>query len=349
MLISDRIEVWNLTSEKYATIGAQSIFNVVGCFKSPQKPEQLFYSLNNAPPKKIYYNVNQNRCGRLEYFGYFNIDTINALELNPLNQIIFFIQNGTNWKKECEINFPIRIYDDKLHNFNLNLDNVSNPEEMGQVVDGNWKINRDNVGKLCLEISKKEAGLDRIILFGNQNWTHGYEITAKICITSWTRMIHNVGLLFKWNPHRQGDGTALPTEWSTGLGYYYSHCLGLRIRYGVNVHFDENGNKIGDYILEEAKLSYWRWILSKFIVNRKLGKFLFQRDPFSQIIPNKHYRYRLLIQSDVYALTVWKDGKSEPPPQIVIQQPKHRLPCGATGIIAHNCGVRVYEYKVSPK
>ena len=140
----------------------------------------------------------------------------------------------------------------------------------------------------------------------------------------------------------QGDGTSLPSQWSTGLGYYYSHCRGLRIRIGVDVHFDERGQKVGDHILGEQCLSFGRYWLS-----RVLRKARVLSAPLPQIVPESHYWFDLLIRGDSHALTVWRATDSQPPPQIIVSNPVELLPAGPAGIIAHRCAVRVYSFEVS--
>ncbi|MGI9534500.1 MAG: hypothetical protein ACR2NW_06085, partial [Thermodesulfobacteriota bacterium] len=177
---------------------------------------------------------------------------------------------------------------------------------------------------------------------------------ARLSVTSWTHITHNVGLLFKWNPHLQGDGTNLPIQWSTGLGYYYSLSKGLRIRFGKDVHVDQKGNKQGDYILREKPLSYSRYFkgklikFSRFVMKNEKKSLFFGRNPFSQITPGIQYYFKLKVHPERYSLTVWEDGTVEPSPQLVVNEPIEVLPQGSVGIIAYNCGVRIYEFNVNP-
>src|SRR5690606_18388724 len=103
-------------------------------------------------------------------------------------------------------------------------------EEVGQVVEGPWRVATDPSGRRCLEVAPDGAGYDRIILFGSKGWTSGYEVLARIRPT---RILgrHNLGLVYRWNPHEQGDGRRLPTTWSAGLALYRSYRpSGLKLR-----------------------------------------------------------------------------------------------------------------------
>ena len=353
MFETDEFELWNLAPESKVVIGAQRIFNILGRLKHPEKIKRVTYSINSGPERAIFFNYLNNKSERLIRPGDFNIDTILIEDLGPENQINFTLDIGSEVKKYL-IGFSAHTYNGKLPYYRLDLSTANHSYEVGQIVDGKWQWTKDEHSDPCLEILKQDAGHDRIILFGHHDWTSGYEITAKLCVTAWTHITHNVGLLFKWNPHLQGDGTCLPVQWTTGLGYYYSLSKGLRIRLGLNVHIDHTGNKHGDYVLKEKPLSpyyyvkgnilrIYRWLLKLIKVNSQLTF-----DPFSQVVPGRKYLFRMLIHPEKYALTVWEEGKNEPSPQLKVQKPVEILPKGSVGIIAYNCGVRIYDFKVTP-
>ena len=347
MYRQDGLEIWNLTPGIPVYTGAQPIFNIVGNVEKPQTIKKFCYSLNGKAEKSIFFNYLNRQFDRLQRPGDFNIDTIRLEQLKPNNQIIFRVIYKNLTEKTHEINFTRSFYTAKFSKFQLNLDRIHYPEQVGQFIDGEWQLVKDEQGDPCLEINQNNAGYDRIILFGHHQWTHSYEIKARLSITQLTDTMYNLGLLFKWNEHLQGDGTWLPTQWSTGLGYYCSYSPGLRLRFGVDVHWDERGNKIGDYVLQEKPFSPYRYYLGKLF--RRLLRKKGHLNPFAtQILTNKQYYFRLLVKPQKYALTVWEAGKKEPRPQLIVPYPSDKLPQGSVGIIAHNCGVRVYEYQVTP-
>jgi len=347
MIERDEFEIWNITPGFISLSGSQKIFNVVGRLKSPEKISRMLYSLNGNLEKLVFFNNSKDINGRLENFGDFNIDTINENDLKPNNVLSLRIILKNSSEKNYNIMFSGSSINNKLPHFQLKFDGIKYPQQVGQVVDGKWLVSKDESGEPCLEIKKDNAGYDRIILFGNHDWSSGYEITARLCVVAWTRKIHNIGLLFKWNPHAQGDGTYLPTQWSTGLAYYYSMSPGLRIRFGVNVHFDHHGKKFGDYVLKEKPLSIWRRRIGK-IINPLPNCSPFKKQPFSQIKLGTKYFFHMKVLPEKYVLTVWEEGKRKPDPQLVVQKPIDRLPNGAPGIIAYNCAVRIYEFNVFP-
>jgi hypothetical protein len=340
MYVTEDLEIWNLTPGIPAMTGAQRIFNIVGHLKRPETVALLTYRLNGGPEKPVFFNDTQERSGRLELPGDFNIDTVRLEELRPRNHLLLRLYPD---KQEVAIDFPTCSTHELQPVFLLKPGEIQAPEQAGQVVDGKWRLGRDERGEPCLEIRKEDAGYDRIILFGRHNWTCYYEVSARLSVSQWIHKVHNVGLLFKWNPHHPGDGRHLPTRWSTGLGYYFSRSLGLRLRFGVDVHYDEQGNKLGDTLLGEAPLSMWAWRKSQL-----LKRFLPQRPTLPTLIPGIPYCFHLRIHPDQYALTVWQAGKKPPRPQVIALHPIDRLPHGCVGLIAYQCALRVYEYQVQP-
>ncbi len=347
MFETEDLEVWNLTPGIAALAGAQQVFNVVGRVKSPQSVSQLTYFLNDRPETPAFFNNTRERTGRLERPGDFNIDTIRIGDLQPQNRLVLRLYPESDSRRgasprEYSISFPTCLIQQGPPALKLNFAEIEAPEQAGQVVDGKWRLREDEHGRRCLEICTEDAGYDRIILFGRHDWTNHYEISARLRVTEWTHKVHNVGLLFKWNTHLVGDGRHLPTQWSTGLGYYDSRSLGLRLRIGVDVRYDAQGNKLGDNVLCEKPLFSWHWRLS-----RLLRRYLPERENLP-IKPGVHYCFHLRVRPDLYELTVWEAGKKRPRPQCTASHPADLLPQGSVGVIAYHCGVRIYEYQVQP-
>lgn len=349
MFTTDNIEVWNLTPGGVARSAAVTIFNVVGRLKHPQQIAAAYYRLNDEVERPIYFERERAELPlRLSEPGDFNIDTILLSQLDTHNIIRFRIIRTDGCTAVEELSFRVHPFESAAPKFDLHFTAVSNPEEVGQTVEGPWQISIDEYGRRCLEVTPENAGYDRIILFGRHDWTTGYEILARFSVTSLIGM-HNIGLIFKWNPHKQGDGTWLPSQWSTGLGYYCSYgAPGLRIRFGVDVHRTALGEKVGDHLLGYAHLDrgrYWRtWIMNKFA----------RADPPSELVLSTDYMCRLRVHPKQYSLSVWQSPSSpgaadqvagEPAPQVVVDQPHDLLPQGSVGFIAHQAGIRLYEYQ----
>lgn len=352
MFTSDSVVVWNLSPGGVARSGAVSMFNVVGRLRHPELVEAAYYRINDEPEVRIYFEQDPAKLPlRLGEPGEFNIDTLLLRQLQSHNVLRFRIVRTGGRQIREELPFRVQPFGMDAPDFRLDLSSASNPEEVGQVVEGPWEVSQDEDGRRCLEVTRKGAGYDRVILFGRRDWTTGYEVLARFSATALTGM-HNVGIVFKWNPHLQGDGTWLPSQWSTGLGYYCSYGEpGLRIRFGVDVHRTAEDEKVGDHLLGHAHVDRARyrrtWITSR----------LMRSASPSELVLGTDYLCRLRVHPRQYALTFWEapgsrgrdeEGVAEPDPQVVVDHPVDLLPQGSVGFIAHQAGVRLYEYQVRP-
>lgn len=343
MYESDELDVWNLTPGGAARSGAVDIFNVVGRLHNPREVDRVVYELNGAPPTPVYFIRQRYESGRLRIPGAFNIDTISLDDLERENRLRFRIIKTNGSTVTRAVPFRVAPFADGEPHFTLDLDGVDTAEQVGQVVDGHWRVQQCDNDRSYLELTPDDAGYDRIILFGHRNWTTGYEVTARLSITEF-QGAHNLGLVYKWNPHERGDGTWLPTQWSSGLGYYSSYGPhdGLVIRFGVDADIDDDGQRQGSYVLESEPLSKRRRFLNR--IGRKLGlvSHLYELDR------NRDYWFRMQVHPEQYALTVWRADRPEPSPQITVDQPQEMLDHGPVGLLASQVACRLYDLRVRP-
>jgi hypothetical protein len=344
MVRTDQIEIWNLSDGGTVRAGCVDIFNIVGNVGDPARVEEFAYQLNDGPEVPIFFARRSAPGARLSRAGDFSIDTIALADLAPTNRLAFRIRRAGDGDHRREVHFRAAPFAEMQPRFRLDLDGVRGAEEVGQVVEGPWRVGKDERGRHCLEIAPQDAGYDRIILFGRKDWTTGYEVHARLAIT---RIVahHNIGLVFQWNPHERGDGTWLPRKWSSGLGYYcsYGEHPGIRIRFGVQAHYDESGRIRGEYLLAHRPLTTHRRVL----FNRMKQKFRLSGWT-TELRLHQDYCFRMQVHPKRFALTVWPAADPPPPPQLVVDDPIAPLRQGAVGILAYHVGVRLYEFEVRP-
>ena len=343
MLKNQDFEVWNLSPNDIVKYGATSIFNIVGRVKNPAELVEFSYILNDKPKTGIFFAKISKRSGRLKKSGDFNIDTINIYDLRRQNLIKFIVRRNKNYIKCYNITFDAVPFTNTEPKFSLDLVNVTAAEQIGQVVEGNWHISRDHSGRKYLEILPEDAGYDRLILFGHREWQSNYEVYTRLSVTKIIG-VHNLGIVFRWNPHEQGNGEYLPKTWSTGLAYYtsYGKNPGIRVRYGVNVYIDEYGIKHGDYLLEAKPLSFNNRLIHKFNFLSRLSNWM------TDIKINCEYCFRFRIQAKQCALSVWQADEGELSPQIIVNNPIDYLRNGSVGILAFQVALKIHEFRVSP-
>jgi len=346
MHIMEDIELWNISRGRICRAGAQEIFNIVGRVRTFKYGDRLFYRLNGGEEREAFVFSGQGDCRRLMNEGDFNIDTIHERELKRDNHLCFRLEKTDRRQKRSEIRFRVCLNEGSRPEFRLIPGQIDDAHEAGQVVDGKWRVGRDETGASFLEIRPEDSGYDRIILFGSRKWKSAYSVYARFRITAWTGLRdHGIGFAFRWSPHACGRGKNLPSRWTSGIGmYYFPRNLprpGLSVTYGVDVHYDEKSRYVGEHVLAQGFFSPWRWFLGS--IQSNLLRF---RYPLSQLVPGEAYCMRMIAAPDAHTLTVWKEGKREPPPQVRARRPHEWLKRGCAGIIAHHCALKVYEFEV---
>jgi hypothetical protein len=338
------IDVWNAGNNARAISAPQEIFNILGHVHGSELVETLHFSLNGGPARPVFFATSRESALRLSHVGDFNIDTIGRNELALVNNLKIIARLKDGGCVQRNVGLLVDFPEAAAENFTLTLDLVDHPEEVGQSVNGRWQIGRDEAGRRCLEISPTDIGLDRIILFGHSAMRDGYVVDARLRITQWLPPPHSVGLVFKWKPHLQGDGSWLPSQWTTGLAYYCSsEYEGIRLRLGVDVHNDARGRKVGSHVLGQSALSRWRRL-----ANAALTRLSLRRLHRPQLRAGTDYRFHLLVRPDRHELTVWPECQARPSkPTVVADNPPPLIEAGAIGIIAHRCAVQVYAFSVS--
>jgi hypothetical protein len=337
------IELWNLRDGACCVVGSQDIFNVVGRIARPHNARELRYALNDRPEHAVAFRPADGMSPRLERPGDFNIDTIRVADLAGENQLRLALDDRFGQTVQRRVRFSVRRWQGAPLGFRLDLRDGAVPEELGQVVDGRWRIARDGDGRVYLGVADADGGYDRIITFGDRSWGSGYEVFARVCVTRWTAGdSQGVGLAYRWNDHRQGDGRHLPVDWSTGAAMAFSDSPGLTMMVGVRACKGEDGRWLGETIEGHSSLSPLRQKASRIV--RRLRPMHYA---FPQIPAGREYCFRLRVEPRRRTLAVWPAAAAERAPQIVVNQPDERLPTGAVGVIAHHCGLRVYDFRVS--
>lgn len=353
MYESDQLDIWNLTPGGVARTGAQPIFNVVGRVHDLATFQSLTVRLNDGAPCPVVVNTAQGRSGRLHRPGDFCIDTIATADLQPHNTLTLHLHTTGGHDSTHAVTFNAAPFPPADRQFALDLDGVTEAEQVGQVVDGRWTIERDAAGEPCLAIRREDAGYDRIITFGHADWTTSYAVRMRFSVTEWTGAVHLAGVLFKWQPHTQGDGTVLPKTWTCGLGYYASNTPGLRIHYGLGMDAGPDAPPGREIIVGEAPYSALRrrlWQLQ--FGGRRTKRYGRERLPLplptAQLQTGVQYWLKLIVAPEKHALAVWPVGQKERAAQVLAVPPGEPLATGSVGAIFYHCAARCYEFTVEP-
>ena len=295
----------------------------------------ITYELNGGPPQPVYLNRTDGTAGRLKP-GHFSIDTIRRHHLDTHNRLRLRVGD----RSTHEIEFPVRDLDEISGvPLSTRLRDRRPPESVVQIVDGRWQV-VDTVNGRSLAIRPPDAGYDRIALLDRTPAMGPHRVTTTLTVTDLTFRVHNVGLVFRWQDHDAGTGHHLPTQWSTGLAYFFSRSPGLRLRIGTNVHM-RDGVKVGDHVLAERPMSPWRRV-----TGRAVSRVTPRRHVVSQIPVGRPIRFTLTSADGHLHLQV-TDVERDRSRQLSAPDRPELLTAGAVGIIALNCALEVHDFAVS--
>lgn len=338
------LDLWNVASNTECLAGAQSIFNIVGRVAAVERAERLTYALNGGLEMPVAVHGITTGGKRLARAGDFNIDTIAVDDLRRSNHLRLRLYGRRGEVSQVDRDFRVRLVDAGEPRWTMDLHDADAAQEVGQIVDGRWQLGTETGGRRYLGIAPGDAGYDRVFLVGHRDWAAGYEVRSRFRVDAWTRSIsQGVGCAFKWNAHRRGDGGQLPEEWSTGVAWAFSESPGLTIRFGINATKDAGGRWSGESVLAEGTLSSVRAWISR--LSRRVAPTVYA---LPQIVAGVEYGYHLVVADQRLALTIWEARQRQPEPQVVAEDAGGRLTRGSVGVIAHHCGVRVYELSVTP-
>lgn len=337
MHFEDPIEVWNATDGGDIEIGAQWVVPIVGRIHQWSPAEELTFTLDGSAPRPVYVSSGS---GRLSGKGDFAIDAIDRSMLDGGEHVL-----QLHLAREAgSVTTTLRLRPTQRAavepRFDLDTTGVSCPEEIVQVIDGRWQIAE---GRGKVKIAPGDEGYDRIFVVGRDTWTTGYRID--ICFTIDRYMpgsrFHAFGLLFKWRSHRQGDGYHLPRNWTAGLGLFSSAGPGLSIRYGEDVEYLPNGDRIGNTRLAASSLDPIRWVLGQSTAKAK------PLQAVPQIPAGTTIEASMTVDNGLHRLDFHALDRPRARRTIEIEAPEI-VESGAVGFLAAYVATTVHSFSVTP-
>jgi|GEM_PF-741811 len=208
------MNVWYGLTQEFGHLGMpQPAINILGNVADPvDGVASLVYSLNNGPPRTLSLGPD---LKRLTMPGDFNVDIPFASLLPGNNEVVFTAtdltgktsttvvtvvnSSGSPWPLPCTVDWS----------------QATTPNDVAQVVDGEWVCEADSVRPTVL-------AYDRLIALGDLTWTD-YEVTVPVTVRSIDPLGYNapsfgpgVGLVFRWPGH--SDDGAQPASGVYPLG-----------------------------------------------------------------------------------------------------------------------------------
>ena len=165
-----RIEIWHGTQQRVGHLGqAQADFNLMGRVQDPQELLALQYTLNDSIPVELNFRAYR----RLAADGHFNAD-IPIAALAPGRNTVEVqarFAEGSVGRQTVTLE---RLSGASPLPVQIDWSTVSDPQDVGQYVDGHWRLGDDGLRPAHL-------GYDRLFLIGDETW-QDYEITAVVTI-----------------------------------------------------------------------------------------------------------------------------------------------------------------------
>ena len=201
---SGRIQVWHGVEQRVGHLGdAQGDFNLMGEVQEPDQLVALQYDVNGGIPVEL--NVRSYR--RLAADGHFNAD-IPIDSLAPgVNTVTLQgrFADGDKVRREVTIR---RLAGETPLPFAIDWSQVSDPQDVGQYVDGEWRLGEGG-------LRTGHVGYDRLFLIGERDW-QDYEVTAEVTVHRVTEQTgpvsggNGLGVILRFAGHSIGGEDRFP-------------------------------------------------------------------------------------------------------------------------------------------
>ncbi len=305
-----KIELWYGNKQKFGHNGlSQRWANILGRVISDKPVQELFYQLNDNPPKQLSIGPDKRR---LVGKGDFNID----LDIHDLNDGINLIEitavDDDNQQITKQVELDYTPSSSVPSSISIDWSNVSSLQDTVHVVDGKWQ-------KTDFGISPTEVGYDRIVALGDVRWKD-FEVTVPITIDGINAScfehpsVHaGVGIIARWKGHSNWGSDV----WASGQPYFGPSPYGAICWYCV---FHDEGGIINFFDTDFRQPA-----------RRKANLDLH--------IP---YMFKVRVetiddQSSQYSLKVWKQASSEPVEWTIQMTSKYvGYTSGAVALVSHH-------------
>jgi hypothetical protein len=201
---SGPIEVWHGLEQRVGHLGdAQDDFNLLGRVPEADRLLSLQYSVNQATPVEL--NVHAYR--RLAADGHFNAD-IPIASLEPGPNTITLEARFLDGEVARRVVKLTRLSGNNPLPVAIDWADVSDPQDVGQQVDGEWRIDGEGLRPAHL-------GYDRLFLIGERDW-QDYEVTAEVTVhdvaaeTGPVSGGNGLGLIMRFAGHTVGGEARFP-------------------------------------------------------------------------------------------------------------------------------------------
>jgi hypothetical protein len=201
---SGRIEVWHGSEQRVGHLGdAQDDFNLLGRIPEVDQLFSLQYGVGDATPVELNFRAYR----RLAADGHFNAD-IPIASLAPGPNRITLEARFADGAVARRVVTVTRMEGASPLPFAIDWAEVSDPQDVGQYVDGEWRQGEHG-------LRPAHVGYDRLFLIGERDW-QDYEVTAEVTLHRVTAETapssggNGLGLIMRFAGHSVGGGARFP-------------------------------------------------------------------------------------------------------------------------------------------
>lgn len=185
------LEVWHGGTQRVGHLGdAQDDFNLMGYASA----NALELSINGGPAMELTLADETFGFRRLGDVGHFNAD-IPLDSLRAGDNELELVARGSKGSVTARVTLR-KEYDELPLPFEVRWSEVTDPQDVGQYVDGEWQL--EGTGAAA-GLSNERALYDRLFLLGNRTWTD-YDVTTTIRVND---------VAAKTGPHSGAPGVGL--------------------------------------------------------------------------------------------------------------------------------------------
>lgn len=312
------INVWYGPRQEFGLVGLpQRWANIMGNVADPDGVAKLEYSLNNGAFQELTIGPDSRR---LDNEGDFNIELgFNALQETSIGDNTVVIKATDTLGNEAETTVAVIYHGAKEWPlpFTGDWSSTNAFTETVQIVDGLWNISAEGIRTL-------DAGYDRLITLGNQEWDD-YEIIVPVTVhaidTNGSQGDPGVGIIMRWKGHVGSEQPRIGWQQLGAYGFYEwkNDDLGPRLRM-----FGNGGDIIGEDLTGKTL---------------ETGKtYLF-----------KMQARRLAVTGSLFTLRMWEEGQPEPDSWDVVGHVNAGdFTRGSAAIIAHDVDATFGNIALNP-
>ncbi len=320
------IELWYGEEQQFGQYGTpQPMINILGNV-SGKGVTSLVYSVNGGSILKTPTGGDLNRLARK---GDFNIEIPVSELQNGLNHVELIARDsmGILAQRTVQVQYTRGVIC-KLP-YTVDWNEVSNVQNVVQVVDGKWKLENDG-------IRVADPYYDRTIAIGDTSWRN-YEVSTSVTWNKLPDLVDEEGppffkcahasVVLRWRGHPD-DGMKPHLKWWP---------LGCIFMYANYTHWEK-----------------WKWDLWG-TGNGTLEERALYRDVAPvQVVPHRKYQYRMRVESlpgsaTRYCVKAWDAEQMEPKNwDVVVQKNVEDTPSGSILLVAHHADVTFGPVSIVP-